>query len=50
MVRVGACIVRVAMFSTLLYILVQTNAARNAFRDSTTIPQHMTLFDITSLA
>ena len=34
-VRIGACVVRVAVPSTVAYIVVQTNVARNAFRDST---------------
>ena len=46
MVRIGVCVVRVAVFSTGLYIVVQTNVARNVFRGSTIITQHMTLFDI----
>ena len=47
MVRIGACVVRGAVFSTVVYIVVQTNIARIAFRGSTSIPQHMTLVGIT---
>ena len=32
------------VFSSLVYIVVQTNIAPNAFRTSTTIPQNITLF------
>ena len=46
MVRVAACVVRVAVFSTEVYSVVQTNFVSNAFRGSTIIPQYMTLFDI----
>ena len=42
----GACVVRVAIFSTVVYIMVQTNVARNAFRGYTIIPRYMALFDI----
>ena len=46
MVRIGARFVRVAVFSTVVYIAVQTNVARKDFRASAIIPQHMTLFEI----
>ena len=32
------------MFSSVVYISVQTNVARNAFRAPTMTPQYMTLF------
>ena len=44
--RIGACVVRVAVFSEMVYIAVQKNVACNANRDSTTKPQYMTLFEI----
>ena len=46
MVRIGACVVRVAVFSAVVYTAVQTNVARHAFRDYTIMPQYVTLFDI----
>ena len=46
MVRAGARVVRVAVFSTVVYILVQTNFARNVFLGSIKIRQYITLFDI----
>ena len=42
MVRIGAYVGREAVFSTIVYIAVQTNVARNAFRAATTTPQYMT--------
>ena len=36
--RVGACVVRVAVFLTVVCILVPPNVARNAFCESTIIP------------
>ena len=41
MLRFGACVVRVVVFSAVVYVVVQTNVARNAFRDSIIIPQHI---------
>ena len=46
MVRVGACVVRVAVLLAVACIAAQTNVARNAFLNSTIIPQYMTLFEI----
>ena len=46
MARIGARVVRVAVLSTVVYILVHTNAARNAFLGYNIIPQYVTLFDI----
>ena len=46
MVRIGARVVRVAVFSAVVYILVHTNVARNFFFDSTIIAKQMTLFGI----
>ena len=40
----GACVVRVPVFTTVVYILVQTNVAPNAFRTVIIIPQYMTKF------
>ena len=45
MVRIGACVVRVAGFSPVVYIAVQTNVARNAFRGFAIVPQYMASFD-----
>ena len=50
MVRISARVVRVAVFSKVVYIAIQRNVARNAFLDSTTIPQHMTSFELFVLA
>ena len=44
-VRIGACVVLLAVFTTVAYIAVQANVARNTFRGSTTIKQYMTLFE-----
>ena len=44
--RIDARVVRVAMFSTVAYTAVQTNVALNAYRDSTIVPQYMTLLGI----
>ena len=38
--------VRVALISTVVFIVVQKNVARNAFRGFTLIQQHITLFEI----
>ena len=47
MVRIGARVVRVVVFSAVVYIVIQTNVARNAFRGSTITPQlmHPSVFD-----
>ena len=41
-VRTGAYVGRESVFSTVVYISVQTNVARNAFRVATTISQYIT--------
>ena len=43
MVRIGACVVHVAVFSTVVFILVQTNVTRYAFLIFTITPQYITL-------
>ena len=40
----GVYVVRVAVFSSVVLIVVQTNVAPNAFRTYTIIPQYMTKF------
>ena len=46
MVRIGARVVSIVLFSSVVYVVVQTNVARDAFLGSTTIPQYMTLLNI----
>ena len=40
---------REAMFSAVVYILVQTNVAREAFYAATYVPQYMTLLALDQL-
>ena len=42
--------VRLELIPTVVFIAVQTNVARNAFRGFTLIQHHITLFEIISLA
>ena len=43
MMRFGASVDFEPVVSTVVYIAVQTNVARNAFRDASTMPQYMTV-------
>ena len=42
MVRIGAFVYREPVLSTVVYIVVQKNVARNALRAATAIPQYIT--------
>ena len=49
MVRFRASVDCEQVFSTVVYIAVHTNVARNAFRDASSLPQHMAIVEPNSL-